>query len=91
MLSLPPPLLSFYIELMPYDMEYSFGQFGSAVLVMSSAKILPPRLLVGGWNGGETALMLCRAAQQQPKHWCVTNTFVGTNAKHSTVRAPVEK
>lgn len=77
---------------MPYDMEYFFGQFGSAVLVMSSAKILPtPRLLVGRWNGGEIALMLCRGAQQQPKHWCVTNTFVGTNAKHSTVRAPVGK
>lgn len=29
--------------------------------------------------------MLYRAAQQQPKPWCVTNTFVGTRAKHSTV------
>lgn len=73
-------------------MEYPFGQFGSAVLVMSSAKTwLSPRLLVGGWNDGETALVLCRAAQQQPELWCVTNTFVGTNAKHSSVRAPVGK
>lgn len=35
--------------------------------------------------------MLCSAAQQQPNLWCVTNSFPGTNAKHSTVRAAVGK
>lgn len=42
--------------------------------------------LLARGNVGETALMLWRATQQQPKHCSVTDILLATNTKHSTVR-----
>lgn len=70
-------------------MEYPFGQFGSAGLVVTPARILPHPT-----NGGilERQHWYCASsAQQEPKHWGVTNTFVATNTEHRTVRAAMGK
>jgi len=41
-------LLAFIAEQTSYGREYTFGQFGSAVLTMSTPKILPTPSLWGG-------------------------------------------
>lgn len=58
----------------------SLGQLSWLCLCQDFAH---PQAAGGRVNDGETALVLCRAAQQLPKLWCVTNTFVGTKAKQA--------
>ncbi|CAM9620143.1 unnamed protein product, partial [Bubo scandiacus] len=48
-----------YTEQTSYGMEYPFGQFGSAVLVVSPPKILPTPSHCGG-EMSERALVLCK-------------------------------
>lgn len=63
-------LLNVVSEQMSYLTEYPLVS-GSTVLAVSPLKILPTPSLLARGNVGETALMLWRAAQQQPKHWSV--------------------
>lgn len=58
------------------------------ITLWSPTLILPiRRLLMQGGHVGVPALMLCQHCPAVPKHRCVINTFLGTTAKHSTVRA----
>ena len=58
-------------------MEYPFGQFRSADLVLSPHSSLCPTapLLVGQYKNWKTemSLALYSTAQQELNHWCVTN------------------
>jgi len=77
---------------MSYGMEYPFDQFGSAVLAMSPPKILATPSLLGGGGMLEKPPWSCvSTAQQQPKHWCVTNALPATDTKHITMRAAIGK
>ena len=73
-----PPSFSRFFCMMPYGMEYPFGQLRLAILVLSppssccSASPLTARA-VGEAEKSDTSLCLCRTAQQHQKHWCVTN------------------
>lgn len=49
-----------------------------------------PSPLVSGQHWKE-ALMLWSTSQLKPEHWGVSNTFLATNAKHSTVKAAMGK
>ena len=42
-----PPV--YILGIMSYGMEYSFGQFGSAVLAVSPPSFLCPSSLLAGW------------------------------------------
>ena len=86
-------LLAFMAEQTSYGMEGPFGQFGSAVLAVSPPRILPTPSLLGERGGMLERQPCCCAstAQQQPKHWCVSNIFLATNTKHSTMRAAIGK
>lgn len=69
----------------------SLGQLSSLspLLVSCSLPAYQP-LRVARWGGRE--LQCCvNAPQRCPKNWCVTNTFLATNKKYSTMRAAVGK
>lgn len=60
------------------------GEFRSAVPAVSL-----PSLLTGC---GKKAPCCCAGiAQQQTKHWCVINTVLFTNPRHSTIQAAIKK
>lgn len=82
--------LAFTSEPTSYEIEYLFGQFGSAVLVVSSPKILPTLSLERGHNVGETALMLCQCCSVEAIGFAA-NTFPATNSKNSTRRVALVK
>lgn len=84
-------LLAFMSKPMSYSMEYPFSHFGSALLVATLPNILPvPSSLMKGRNVGQ-CWCWGSTSQQWPKHPCVINTLLATNAKHRTVGAAVEK
>lgn len=62
---------AFTSELMSFDMEYPFVQFGSAVLIILLPKILPTLSYWWGWNVGGTVLMLCQCC------WAIAKALVG--------------
>lgn len=82
--------ITFMDEQMSYIMEYPFIN-RSAVLAVSFPKIMPSSSLLGKGKVGETDLMQWSTAQQQPKLWGVSHTFLATNANNSFVRALMEK
>ena len=57
------------------------------------ASLLPtPLLLAKGQREEQRRFWYCMStAQQQLKHWCVTNAVLVTNLKHSTIQAAMEK
>lgn len=84
--------VAFRAELTSYATKYPSGHFGSAGLVVLPPKIWPtPSLLMGGRMLERQHRCCANTAQQWPKHWGVTNTFLATNAKHGTVRAAMGK
>lgn len=87
--SVSSPFLSFS-ELMSYGMEYPFGQFRPAVPVVFPPRILPtPSLLIGEGMLRHTvgAVPVLLSSSQNPGVAAKTNTFLGTNAKHSSSSA----
>jgi len=71
---------------MSYSIEYTFGQFGSTVLV-----VLPPSFLCTSSLGREWEAEIFFTAEQQLKYQCVINIIVILNAKHSTIPATKKK
>lgn len=66
-------------------MEYPFGHFGYAGLVVSPPKMLPtPRLLVR-WECWIQHWGCASAAQQQPKHCSVISSPLGPNTKKKII------
>jgi len=76
-----------------YGKEYLFAQVGSAVPAASPPSLLPiPGLLAAGQSEEQRRPWPCAiTAQQQLKDWCVINTALVTNLKHSTIRAAMKK
>lgn len=72
--------------------EYPFGQSRSAVLALSPPSSLPSPSLLAGLTE-EKSRHWCRASTIQPglKHWCVINTVLLTNPKHSNTPAAMKK
>lgn len=67
------PVLLF--SMMPYVMEYPFGQFDSAALVLSFPTSCYLSLLTDRTVGeAGTSLALCSSTHEQLTHWCLINT-----------------
>lgn len=66
------PILLF--SMMRYVMQYHFGQFGSAALVLSPPTSCHLSLLTDRTVGeAGTSLALCSTTQEQLTHWCLIN------------------
>jgi len=92
-----PPFIKGFFCIMSYGTEYPFGQFRSAVLVLSPPRSLcpssPPHLesSVRSWET-ETPLAPYSTAQQQLNHQHVINMlFLLLKPKHTIVPATIKK
>lgn len=78
------PVLLF--SMMPYGMEYPFGQLGQLSQLCPLTNFSCVLSLLVDTKVWETEKSLSvSTALQQPKHQCVTNIFVILNPKYSTV------
>lgn len=79
-------LLVLLMKMVLYDVEYLFGQFGSAVVAVSPPNLLPiPSLLVG------ENLWLCKCCSAVAKTFVCYQHCFGQNLKHSTIQATMRK
>ena len=76
---------------MPCSMEYPFGQFRSAVLVLTSPSSLwPPSHSLYKKLRKLKHSCLHSTAQQQLKHWCVINIIFLLKPKHSIIPGSIK-
>lgn len=66
----------------------NFSQFGPLLTPCSLPACQPLRV---GIRGGREFQCCVSAAQECPKNWCVTNTFLATNTKYRTLRVAMGK
>lgn len=75
--------------MMPYGMEYSFGQLRSAVAPPNSL-CTPSLLPSGAVREAQAALMLCKHSSAIAET-SIINTVFSTNPKHSPIITTVKK
>lgn len=88
-----PPLfllsLSVVSELMSCGMEYAILllSLGQVLEFFHSQDLATSQLLMGKGMLERQCWCCVSSAQQEPKHWSVTSTFVTSSAEHSPARA----
>lgn len=79
------------LSMIQYGMGHSFGQYGSAVLVLSPPIFLCTLSLLARQQEKQSPWLCVSATQQQLNHQCIISLDFITAPKHSTKKATVMK